>query len=290
MCSEGLVTISNYRDKDSSFFDEKEDEQEKVPDEELFFDYESGEYYTKEEFFNPDDEEEAERPKRKKRGLKIFIASFAAIALLSNVFSIWPRLFNLPAFEFIAVSQELSNNEDVQLYKESVVVVQAGNSQGTGYYISEEGYIMTNEHVINNDPQPIVSFQDGGNYAAEVVEENEELDVAILQIEPEESYPVLEVSTDWEENMPVYVIGNPLFFNYIANEGSIIGNMNTAGRESPVLMLDAPIYQGSSGSPVISHDGDVVGMVYATTRVEHGGSSTKVGLAIPAEQFEEYLP
>ncbi|WP_416150466.1 S1 family peptidase [Salipaludibacillus sp. HK11] len=222
--------------------------------------------------------------------MKIFIASLLIVALLSNVFAIWPKLFNLPAIDFIATSQELSNNEDVQLYKESIVVVRAGNSKGTGFYISEDGHIMTNEHVVSNDPQPVVTFEDGESFLTNVVEKNEESDIAILKIDPGDySPPVLEFEENWEVGSPVYVIGNPLFFNYIANEGNLIGTTTFQSRAQPVIMLDAPIYQGSSGSPVINDQGYVVGVVYATTRVEHEGSRTKVGLAIPLEDLVEFM-
>lgn len=206
------------------------------------------------------------------------------------MFAIWPQLFNLPALDFLATSQELSNSEEIQQYKESIVVVRAGNSKGTGFYISEDGYIMTNEHVVSNDPQPVVSFDDGESFRAEVVEKNEAIDIAILKIDSGDyDPPVLEFDVNWNDGLPVYVIGNPLFFNYIANEGHLIGTTTTQSREEAVIMLDAPIYQGSSGSPVINHDGNVVGVVYATTRVDHEGSRMKVGLAIPVDDFAEYI-
>ncbi|WP_280770874.1 S1 family peptidase [Salipaludibacillus daqingensis] len=281
MCYKWEGNAITYNENDNPI-DKKE--------EELFFDGEN--YYTKEEFFNPEEEVEEKNspPKKKLKGMKIIIASLLIVALLSNVFAIWPRLFNLPAIDFIATSQELSNNEQVQEYKESIVVVRTDNSKGTGFYISDEGYIMTNEHVVSNDPQPVVTFEDGQSYRARVVENNEEMDISILQIEPGDyAPPVLEFDESWEEGIPVYVIGNPLFFNYIANEGDLIGTTTTQSRDNPVLMLDAPIYQGSSGSPVINHDGNVVGVVYATTRLDHKGSRTKVGLAIPVSDFTEYL-
>lgn len=286
---EGNSIRNNRNDQENKEL-KNEDITSKKEDEQLFFDGEK--YFTKEEFFNPEEEDDIKSfpPKKNRKGIKILIASLLIMALLSNVFAIWPRLFNLPALDFIATSQELSNDEDVQQYKQSIVVVRAGNSKGTGFYISEEGYIMTNEHVVSNDPQPVVSFEDGESYRAEVIEKNEEIDIAILKIDPGNYQPpVLKFEENWYEGLPVYVIGNPLFFNYIANEGKLIGTTTTDSREEPVIMLDAPIYQGSSGSPVINHEGSVVGVVYATTRVDHEGARTKVGLAISVDDFSEYI-
>ncbi|WP_183041027.1 S1C family serine protease [Salipaludibacillus neizhouensis] len=264
------------------------EEERKKEDERVFFDGEH--YYTKEEFFNPDDEEEDPKPKKNKKGFKIVIASVLTLALFSNVFAIWPKLINLPALEFLATSQELSQNEDVQTYTDSVVVVRGGNSKGTGFLFTDEGHIMTNQHVIEDEPFVTVSFQNGDGYHAEVIESDEELDIAILKVEEVElDRHVLEFEDAWDIDEPVYVIGNPLFFNYIANEGQLLGETTTQNREDPVLMLDAPVYRGSSGSPVINEQGNVVGVIFATTQVDHEGNEQKVGLAVPVEDFIEDL-
>ncbi|WP_096435110.1 S1 family peptidase [Alteribacter populi] len=213
------------------------------------------------------------------------IALILTFALLGNVFAFLPRLVNLPAIEFLSTSRELSENEDVQLYKESVVVVRGDTSKGTGFLISDNGYIMTNHHVIDDESFLTVTFEEGERYQADVIESDEELDIAILQIELEETdHHVLEFADSWEPDLPVYVIGNPLFFNFIANEGQLLGM-----REDGILMLDAPIYRGNSGSPVINHDGKVVGVVYATSRVDYEGTQQKVGLIVSVEAFRDQI-
>lgn len=210
--------------------------------------------------------------------------------MLSSVLSMWPQLFNFDTVEFLAVSRELSQNEDVQLYKESVVVVRAGDSKGTGFYFSEDGYIMTNHHVIEDAPEILVVFDGGESHLAEVVSSDPDIDISVLRINPEDTErPALEFTDTWEPDMPVYIIGNPLFFNYIANKGEVIGLRPDHGQGAPMLMLDAPIYKGNSGSPVINHEGEVVAVVYATTRIDHDGSRQRVGLAVPTEYFAEYL-
>lgn len=184
----------------------------------------------------------------------------------------------------------MSQDEDVQLYKESVVVVRTEDSKGTGFYISNDGHVMTNHHVIEDGIQITVTFQEGDTYIADVLVSDEEIDMAILQLRSvEKDYPFLQFTSHWEEKMPVYIIGNPLFFNHIANRGTVEDLIPVSSKEKPMLMLDAPIYKGNSGSPVINEDGQVVAVVYATTRVEHDGDKKKVGLAIPTEYFQHHL-
>lgn len=253
--------------------------------EELFF--ENGHYYTREEFFNPDEDHDSD-PKKNFKWMKKTIVVMLTISLLSYILAIWPKLYNSATIEFLKISRELSKNEDVQLYKESVVVVKAGNSKGTGFYFSDEGYIMTNYHVIDNEPKITVTFQDGKSYRAEVIDSDDEIDIAVIKIDAKRLvHPVLEFEEDWEPDQPIYIIGNPLFFNFIANKGNVLGL--TPAREIPMLMIDAPIYKGNSGSPVINYDGKVVGIIYATARVDHDGSQIKVGLAIPVDYLKEYV-
>ncbi|MBU9723168.1 MULTISPECIES: S1C family serine protease [Bacillaceae] len=281
-CQEG--DIISYRDDENST-NSHDEKQHKAKEDELYFDGEK--YYTREEFFNPEDEEETKPPK-KKRWLRVTIASILTIALLTNVWQMWPRLFNFDSIEFIQISRELSQNDDVQLYKESIVVVRAGGSKGTGFYISEDGYIITNQHVVDDANVATVTFQGGDAYRAEVIETNEEIDIAVLHITDDApDHPVLEFHDTWERDMDVYVIGNPLFFNFIANRGHVIGM--TEGREVPFLMLDAPIYRGNSGSPVINQDGKVVGVVFATSRIDVDGERMRVGLSVPVDYLKNYL-
>lgn len=148
---------------------------------------------------------------------------------------------------------------------------------------------MTNHHVIEKGIQITVTFPEGDTYNGKVVVSDDAIDIAILQIEPKDSYPTLPFSETWEEDMPVYVIGNPLFFNHIANKGEIRGLTSVSNREKQMLILDAPIYRGNSGSPVINEAGEVIAVVYGTKKIVDGDNQKRVGLAIPVDYFRDYL-
>ncbi|WP_318036139.1 S1 family peptidase [Halobacillus salinarum] len=79
-------------------------------------------------------------------------------------------------------------------------------------------------------------------------------------------------------------MGNPLKFTGIANEGTILDYTKLEDWSKPVLMLDAPVYCGNSGSPVINKQGEVIAVVFATMRDEEAG---RVGLAVPIDYYFE---
>lgn len=235
-----------------------------------------------EDFFaNEEDEWLIERQKKRRALIKKVTAIILSFSLIVMTIQIWPQIFNLSSLSFLKKSAELSQRAEIQRYKEAVVTIQDQHTKGTGFNISSKGLIITNEHVIDTMFPITVTFPNGKLFHATILVSDPALDVAVLQVDGEE-LPFLPLSQPeaWEIDDPIYVIGNPLFHQQIANEGHILAGSDRAG----VLRISAPIYKGNSGSPVISKNGEVVGVVYATSTRE------KVGYAIPIEQLWEKLP
>ncbi|KGX87351.1 S1C family serine protease [Pontibacillus litoralis] len=216
-----------------------------------------------------------------------------AIVLCINIIAVIPNTFSIPAIEFLKTSAQLSTDPIIKEDKEAVVVVKAGKSKGTGFSITSDGYIVTNYHVIDNGEKVTITFPEDGQFQGEVVAEYEEIDLALLkardvQGEPVEHIPYLPLAeqTSFEEGEAVHFIGNPLRFSGIANEGKVIGYTHLGDWQEEVFMLDAPIYHGNSGSPVINADGKVIGVIFATIDKNQYG---KVGLAVPITYFHEHV-
>lgn len=195
-----------------------------------------------------------------------------------------PDTLSVPVIEFLKTSAKLSAKEEIATYKQSVVVVETEDSRGTGFSITEDGLIITNYHVVEEEEQVIVSFKEERLFNATVVEQYPDLDLAILEPDTREALPHLELAekTTFTQNERVYFIGNPLKFNRIANEGHIIGYTQLKDWEEDVIMIDAPVYRGNSGSPVINRKGQVIGVVFATLNHDTYG---KVGLVIPIDYY-----
>jgi len=235
------------------------------------------------EDFLPNEEDQLLKEKQKKRKtlfVKI-VAIGLAITMLISFNQIWPQIINLPSIKFLQKSKELSKQEDIQLYKEAVVTIQDQHTKGTGFNVSENGFIITNRHVVEEMNPITVIFPQGDILGASVVHMDSVLDLAFLKVEGKD-LPFLSLSrpNTWRIQDHIYVIGNPLFHNQIANEGDIL----EGSEKNQLLMISAPIYKGNSGSPVINKEGKVIGVVYAKM-TEDG-----IGLAIPVEQILGHLP
>ncbi|WP_274309765.1 S1C family serine protease [Solibacillus daqui] len=220
------------------------------------------------------------KPKRQNPVVRV-VVWLMALTLIFNTFAVIFNVYSIPAIEFLKVSAKLSNQEDVQLYKKAVVTINTDSGKGTGFAVSEDGYIITNEHVINNALTITVVFPDDTLYKAQIIESYEDYDLALLKIEATDiPYLKLADSSSFKQNEHVYFIGNPLAFSGIANEGEILGYTNAIGVTPDIIMMNAPVYRGNSGSPVINEAGEVIGVVFATGSRDNYG---KVGLFIPIE-------
>ncbi|WP_078553009.1 S1C family serine protease [Bacillus alkalicellulosilyticus] len=241
---------------------------------------------TPEDFLFDEEENETEK-KEKKRStfFKRFIAFGIVFILVMNGVVLLFQQFGTDAFAFVKTSYELSQNEDVQQYKESVVVIQGERSRGTGFSISPNGYIVTNHHVIDGMLSIGVTFENGDRYVAELIESYPEVDLAFLKIDAKDlPYLALREKAGAPDEH-IYVIGNPLSFTWIVNEGRVLPENRNA------MTISAPIYRGNSGSPVIaSRDGEVIGVVFARSVPSIRSGRDSVGLAVPVEDVWERLP
>ncbi|WP_225229602.1 S1C family serine protease [Sporosarcina quadrami] len=221
-----------------------------------------------------------------KRIPKWFIWMLSITLVLSTVAGLF-QVFSIPAIDFLMTSAKLSQEEDISIYKESVVVVVSEDGKGTGFSISKDGIILTNYHVIENKESIYVVFPEDGRFEATVLETFEDIDVAVLKIEGSH-FPSLTLAENpkIEKDDAITFIGNPLSFKGIVNEGTILAPLKLADWQAEVMMIQAPVYRGNSGSPVFNKAGEVIGIVFATLNHNEYG---KVGLFIPIDLYYDKL-
>ncbi|MCF8040011.1 MAG: Do family serine endopeptidase, partial [Desulfohalobiaceae bacterium] len=160
---------------------------------------------------------------------------------------------------------------------------------GSGFIISSDGYVVTNNHVVEKADEIQVVLKGGDEtYPAEVVGRDPETDLALLKIEAEQELPELKFgdSDDLTVGQWVMAIGNPFGLAHTVTAGIISakGRVIGAGPYDNFLQTDASINPGNSGGPLLNLDGDVVGINTAIVAAGQG-----IGFAIPANMAKEII-
>ncbi len=162
------------------------------------------------------------------------------------------------------------------------------SSEGSGVIISADGYILTNQHVIDGAATIRVTLFDGRSFDGEVVGSDGRDDLALLKIDAEDNLPVAPLgdSDSIKAGQWVMALGNPYGFDHSVT----VGVVSATGRELPstnfdnFIQTDAAIYPGSSGGPLFDLAGEVVGI---NTQVF---PDTNLGFAVPINSAKEILP
>lgn len=162
-------------------------------------------------------------------------------------------------------------------------------SLGSGFIISEDGYIFTNNHVIEKADKIVVKLSNGKEYSATVKGKDKNTDIALLKIEPDNGLPVVKLGDssklrvgDW-----VIAIGNPFGLSQTVTAGivSAKGRVIGAGPYDDFIQTDASINPGNSGGPLFNLNGEVVGINTAIVAQGQG-----IGFAIPIDMAKDILP
>ena len=171
-------------------------------------------------------------------------------------------------------------------------------SAGSGFVVSEDGYIITNEHVIHNATEIVVTNTHGKLFNAKIIGIDEKSDLAVLKIETE-NHPIVKFGLSDEIIIGEWVIafGNPYgLFEYISKPLITVGvvsgvgiNFGTTRNDrhfyGSMIQTDASINPGNSGGPLVNSQGEVIGlntMVFSET-----GGSLGIGFAIPSKEVIE---
>ncbi|MBK8586176.1 MAG: trypsin-like peptidase domain-containing protein [Bacteroidetes bacterium] len=181
-----------------------------------------------------------------------------------------------------------SSKEMLKYSKEGVVTVITKDGFGSGFIVSQDGYIVTNYHVADGQKNNIqVKMNSNIKLKATVVKSNEEYDLLLLKIDVDELKPLyIGKSEDMETGDDVYAIGTPLetSLGQSITKGIISGVREIGGMN--YLQTDVSINSGNSGGPLINDKGEVIGV---TTMKLSGKGIEGIGFCIPSKTVLEML-
>ena len=173
---------------------------------------------------------------------------------------------------------------------------------GTGFVISEDGYIVTNNHVIDSGSSYLVTFPDGTEYNAALVGTDTETDLAVLKIKPKGKLTVLAIgdSDKVRTGEMAIAIGNASGAGETLTGSVTVGYVSAVNRvisfngtKQPFIQTDAALNSGNSGGPLVNNKGEVIGVATLKSLVssytEYGDTvnSEGLGFAIPINRAME---
>ena len=198
-------------------------------------------------------------------------------------------------------SYEYSLIDIFEKSEESVVQVNVLRSEsdggmGSGFVYSDEGYIITNQHVVRDAQKVTVTFLDGEAYIGDVVGRDRDLDIAVVKVNPSNTYiqPIkIGDSSKLKVGEKIAAIGNPFGLSGSMTSGIVsqIGRLlpQESGYSIPdVIQTDAAINPGNSGGPLINMKGEVVGINTAIQSAT--GEFSGIGFAVPANTVKKVVP
>jgi serine protease Do len=155
--------------------------------------------------------------------------------------------------------------------------------EGSGFFISPDGYAVTNNHVVDHAKSVQVTTDDGTIYQAKVIGTDPKTDLALIKVNGKNDFPYVKFASqaprigDW-----VVAVGNPFGLGGTVTAGivSARGRDIGAGPYDDYIQIDAPINKGNSGGPAFNADGDVIGV--NTAIYSPSGGSVGIGFDIPA--------
>jgi len=191
------------------------------------------------------------------------------------------RRFGMPEFG-------MPNDEDMpnhQLRPHGQFVT----GQGSGFFITADGYAVTNNHVVQNAEKVQVTADDGKIYSAKVIGTDQRTDLALIKVEGND-FPYVKLADhaprigDW-----VLAVGNPFGLGGTVTAGivSARGRDIGAGPYDDFIQIDAPVNKGNSGGPTFDVDGNVIGV--NTAIFSPSGGSVGIAFDIPSETVKSVV-
>jgi serine protease Do len=162
--------------------------------------------------------------------------------------------------------------------------------QGSGFFISADGYAVTNNHVVDKAQTVEITADDGKTYSAKVIGTDPRTDLALIKVEGRGDFPYVNLADkaprigDW-----VLAVGNPFGLGGTVTAGivSARGRDIGAGPYDDFIQIDAPVNKGNSGGPTFDVDGNVIGV--NTAIFSPSGGSVGIAFAIPASTVKSVV-
>ncbi len=226
-------------------------------------------------------------------GLQAAAPAGAPASLADMVEKLQPAVVNISTKQRVQVQNPFAGTPFGQLFGQGQPQTRQAQSLGSGFIISADGYIVTNNHVVSagaegaSVEQITVTMTNREEYTAKLVGRDAATDIAVLKIEPKKALPFVKFGDSSKARVGDWVvaIGNPFALSGTVTAGIISAlHRGTGGTYDKFIQTDASINQGNSGGPMFDMRGNVIGI--NSQILSPSGGNVGIGFAIPSEQAE----
>ena len=191
---------------------------------------------------------------------------------------------------------DIFEKSEESIVQVSVLRGESDGGMGSGFVYSDEGYVITNQHVVQDAEKVMITFLDGEAYIGNVVGSDRDLDIAVVKVQPTNTYlqPIkIGDSSKLKVGEKIAAIGNPFGLSGSMTSG-IVSQMGRllpqeSGYSIPdVIQTDAAINPGNSGGPLLNMKGEVVGINTAIQSAT--GEFSGIGFAVPSNTVKKVVP
>jgi serine protease Do len=223
-------------------------------------------------------------------------------AITNAVEEVSPAVVSITVTEMVQGGRRLAFDEFYNRFF-SVPTEREVSSMGSGFIINEEGLVVTNQHVANeNAKKVVVSLSDGSQHEAEVLGTDELADLALLRIKADREFPTVEFGNsdsvlvgEWS-----LAVGNPFGLFESAKPSVTVGVISALNRDfrpNPdeprvyidMIQTDAAINRGNSGGPLVDSQGKVIGVNTFIFTADPRGGFVGLGFAIPSNRVQKII-
>jgi serine protease Do len=162
--------------------------------------------------------------------------------------------------------------------------------QGSGFFISADGYVVTNNHVVEGASEVVVVTEDGEEFPAEIIGTDPRTDLALLKTDREDApFVAFADPEDVQVGQWVIAVGNPFGLGGTVTAGivSALGRNINANAYDDFIQIDAPVNRGNSGGPAFDYNGAVIGV--NTAIFSPSGGNVGIAFAIPSSIATEVI-
>jgi serine protease Do len=165
-----------------------------------------------------------------------------------------------------------------------------GNNQGSGFFISSDGYVVTTNHLVEHGEKIEITTHEDRTYSARLIGSDPKTDLALLKVDADEVFPSVPLAAETPRiGEQIIAVGNPYGLGGTVTAGIVSAHARDIklGTANDFIQIDAPVNQGNSGGPTFDLRGNVIGVnsaIFSPT-----GGSVGIGFAIPAETVRDVV-